>query len=100
MPNIYEALEPTNDGVSAARVGESAGSDKLGMSVYELQPGQGMVFHYHLQREELLIVLRGTVALRTAAGWEELAEGDVAASRVESAVPMGMRTGRPSRRAW
>jgi uncharacterized cupin superfamily protein len=79
MPNIYEALEPTNDGVSAARVGESAGSDKLGMSVYELQPGQGMVFHYHLQREELLIVLRGTVALRTAAGWEELAEGDVAA---------------------
>jgi uncharacterized cupin superfamily protein len=38
-----------------------------------------MVFHYHLQREELLVVIRGTLALRTASGWRELAEGDVIA---------------------
>lgn len=49
------------------------------MSLYELAPGEGMVFHYHVQREELMIVLRGTVALRTAEGWEELPEGEVVA---------------------
>jgi uncharacterized cupin superfamily protein len=38
-----------------------------------------MVFHYHLQREELLVVIRGTLALRTASGWRELAEGEVIA---------------------
>jgi uncharacterized cupin superfamily protein len=38
-----------------------------------------MVFHYHLQREELLIVLTGRVDLRTATGWEEIGEGEVVA---------------------
>ena len=49
------------------------------MSLYELQPGEGMVFHYHLQREELLLVLDGELALRTADGWRELPEGEVVA---------------------
>jgi uncharacterized cupin superfamily protein len=35
-----------------------------------------MVLHYHLQREELL-VLSGRLALRTAAGWRGLSEGEV-----------------------
>jgi len=61
------------------RVAEQAGSERLGASLYELQPGQGMVFHYHLQREELLIVLDGTLALRTASGWRDLPEGEVVA---------------------
>lgn len=38
-----------------------------------------MVFHYHVQREELMVVLSGRVALRTATGWEELSDGDVVA---------------------
>lgn len=79
MPNIYEAIDSTFDGVAVSRVGEAAGSEHLGTSVYELQPGQGMVFHYHLQREELLVVLRGTLALRTASGWQDLAEGEIVA---------------------
>ena len=37
------------------------------------------VFHYHVQREELLIVLEGQLSLRSADGWEELAEGEVVA---------------------
>ncbi len=49
------------------------------MSLYELAPGQGMVFHYHVQREELLIVLGGTLALRTADGRSDLPEGEVVA---------------------
>jgi uncharacterized cupin superfamily protein len=70
-PNIYSEVE------GSARLGELAGADQLGMSVYELAPGEGMVFHYHVQREELLIVLGGTVELRTGEGCRRLAEGAV-----------------------
>lgn len=79
MPNVYGALAAPGDGIAVERVGEAAGADAIGVSVYELQPGQGMVFHYHLHREELLVVLRGTVALRTASGWRDVPEGEVVA---------------------
>jgi uncharacterized cupin superfamily protein len=38
-----------------------------------------MPFHFHLQREELLVVLKGTVAVRTGEGWEDVPEGEVRA---------------------
>jgi|SRR5579862_2938338 len=79
MPNIYAPIKASFDGLPVSRVGELAGSEQLGVSVYELQPGQGMVFHYHLQREELLVVLRGVLAVRTASGWRDLQEGEVVA---------------------
>ena len=47
--------------------------------MYELEPGGELVFHYHVQREELLIVLRGELSLRSATGWETLPEGEVVA---------------------
>jgi uncharacterized cupin superfamily protein len=77
MPNIYEPQLEDADEFRSARLGTAAGAEHLGMTLYELAPGQGMVFHYHVQREELLVVARGTVALRTAEGWRDLAEGDV-----------------------
>ena len=69
--------EPEFDDGGRARLGDQAGCEHLGISLYELAPGEGMVFHYHVQREELLIVVRGRLALRTANGWEELREGEV-----------------------
>src|SRR6266508_4070773 len=48
------------------------GYEYLGVSVYELAPGQSMVFHYHLQNEEVLIALRGRLMLRTFDGEREL----------------------------
>jgi uncharacterized cupin superfamily protein len=77
MSNLNEPLEVTGDGLQAARLAEHAGAEHLGASLYELQPGDEMVFHYHVQREELLIVLVGRLSLRTADGWEELPEGEV-----------------------
>jgi uncharacterized cupin superfamily protein len=62
-----------------ARLAEAAGAEHLGLTIYELAPGQGMHFHYHLQREELLVVLDGTVAVRTADGWRDASEGEVLA---------------------
>jgi quercetin dioxygenase-like cupin family protein len=79
MSNLKDAPETSGNGLRAARVGERAGSEHLGASVYELRPGEEMVFHYHVQREELLIVLEGRLELRTAHGWEELLEGEVVA---------------------
>jgi uncharacterized cupin superfamily protein len=71
--NIFSEVE------GSARLAELAGADRLGMSLYEFAPGEGMVFHYHIQREELLVVLAGTVELRTGEGRRQLAEGAVVA---------------------
>jgi uncharacterized cupin superfamily protein len=79
MSNLNDPLELTADGVRAVRVAERAGAEHLGASMYELLPGEEMVFHYHVQREELLIVLHGRLSLRSADGWEELPEGEVVA---------------------
>jgi uncharacterized cupin superfamily protein len=80
LANLHEPrFAETADGLRAARLGEQAGCEHLGMSLYELAPGEEMVFHYHVQREELLIVLTGPLTLRTAVGREELPEGEVVA---------------------
>jgi uncharacterized cupin superfamily protein len=79
VANLNDAPAVSAEGFATVRLGEDAGCEHLGASLYELQPGQGMVFHYHLQREELLVVIRGTLALRTASSWRNLAEGDVIA---------------------
>jgi uncharacterized cupin superfamily protein len=50
----------------------------LGMSVYELLPGQTQCpYHFHHGNEELILVLRGRPTLRTADGEDELEPGDV-----------------------
>lgn len=51
--------------------------DVLGASVYELDPGNFVVYHFHHGAEEMLIVLRGRPTLRTPNGERELSEGDV-----------------------
>jgi uncharacterized cupin superfamily protein len=79
MSNLNDPRQKTADGIAAVRVAERAGAEHLGASVYELAPGEEMVFHYHVQREELLVVLSGELSLRTAIGWERLPEGEVVA---------------------
>jgi uncharacterized cupin superfamily protein len=79
MSNLNDPPEMTADGLRAVRIADRAGAEHLGASVYELQPGEEMVFHYHVQREELLIVLEGRLSLRSADGWEELPQGEVVA---------------------
>ncbi len=49
----------------------------LGASLYELGPGNFVIFHFHHGSEELLVVLRGTPTLRTSDGERRLEEGDV-----------------------
>lgn len=49
----------------------------LGATVYELGPGNWVVYHFHHGSEELLVVLRGAPTLRTPDGERQLAEGEV-----------------------
>jgi uncharacterized cupin superfamily protein len=49
----------------------------LGASLYELERGNFMIFHFHHGSEELLLVLRGRPTLRTLAGERQLEEGEV-----------------------
>ena len=59
-------------------VGQHFGATLTGLSVYELPPGQkAWAYHYELNREEWLIVVSGSVVVRTPDGDRLLAEGDV-----------------------
>ena len=58
--------------------GRCIGASRLGMSVYELPPGQSVCpYHYEYGDEEWLLVLEGRPAVRTPEGEEELEPGDV-----------------------
>jgi uncharacterized cupin superfamily protein len=63
-----------------AKLAEQAGSDRLGASLFELEPGSAAFpLHYHLGNEELLIVVAGAPTLRTADAKRVLAVGEVVA---------------------
>jgi uncharacterized cupin superfamily protein len=50
---------------------------RLGASVYELPPDGFSPYHFHHGSEELLVVLRGPLTLRTPEGERELEDGAV-----------------------
>ena len=50
--------------------------ERLGASVYELGPGNFIVYHFHHGWEELMIVLEGEPTLRTPDGERRLSRGD------------------------
>ena len=85
MPNIHDPdFDEPRDHAGfrclRARLGRQAGSKRLGLSLFEVPPGQAPYpYHFHLTEEELLIVVSGRPSVRTADGWRELAEGEVLA---------------------
>jgi uncharacterized cupin superfamily protein len=63
-----------------ARLGRQAGSERTGLSMWELPAGErAYPYHWHLAEEELIVVLSGRPSLRTPDGWRELEEGEVVA---------------------
>ncbi len=58
------------------RLALHAGSQELGATLYEIDPGgTNAPYHVHHGNEELLIVLTGTLELRTPGGTRDLAAG-------------------------
>jgi uncharacterized cupin superfamily protein len=81
-PNVFEpgAWEREFGGIRGTRVGAAAGSEELGCSLFELDPGaQAAPYHLHHGQEELLVVLAGRPELRTPQGTRTLEPGAVVA---------------------
>jgi uncharacterized cupin superfamily protein len=85
MPNINDPVfdEPREHPgfvCHRARLSRQAGSERLGLSLWEVPPGEAAYpYHHHLAEEELVVVLEGQPSLRTPDGWRDLAEGEVVA---------------------
>ena len=61
-----------------AGIGPSIGAERLGATVYELDPGESVCpYHYENTEEEWLLVLTGSPILRDPEGEHELVAGDV-----------------------
>ncbi len=61
------------------RLGPDLGAEQLGMSVYEIPPGNSICpYHYEIGAEEWLFVLVGRPTLRTPEGEQELGPWDCA----------------------
>ena len=77
-PRFDEEREHPGFRCRRAHIGRESGAERLGLSLWEIAPGQAAYpYHYHLGDEEMILVLRGRPSLREADGWRELAEGEV-----------------------
>jgi uncharacterized cupin superfamily protein len=78
QPEFDDVREQPGFNARRARLGRQAGAERLGLSYWEVEPGQAAYpYHVHLTEEELLVVLEGTPRLRTPEGWRDLVPGEV-----------------------
>lgn len=79
-PAFNEPREHAGFRCRRARLGRQAGCQRLGLSLWELPPGEAAYpYHHHLVEEELVLVFRGRASLRTPEGWRDLEEGEIVA---------------------
>jgi uncharacterized cupin superfamily protein len=99
-PDFDELREQPGFRARRARLGRQAGTELLGLSLWELPPGEAAYpYHFHLAEEEVLVVLEGTPTLRTGDGLRELEQGEVVAflTGERGAHQLLNRTDRPIR---
>ena len=78
IPVEGDPADPSGYRARMARFGPAIGAERLGGSVYELDPGDSVCpYHYEGVEEEWLLVLGGTPTLRDPDGEHELAPGDL-----------------------
>jgi uncharacterized cupin superfamily protein len=105
MPNIFDPdfdQKRDAEGFSRRRafVGRQAGADKLGASVWEILPGEAAYpFHFHHFEEEMIVLIEGTLELRTPEGIRELAQGELVSflTGPEGAHQLVNRSDQPAR---
>jgi uncharacterized cupin superfamily protein len=72
------AAGPEGFRARSAQLGPRLGASLLGMTVYDLPPGESICpYHFHWGDEEWLIVVAGAPTLRAAEGERTLEAGDV-----------------------
>ena len=105
LPNIHDPIfdeprEYPGFRCSRARIGRQAGTQKLGVSLFQVPPGEAAYpYHWHVAEEELIVVLAGRPSLRTPEGWRDLKEGEVVSCLVgpDGAHQLVNRTDQPIR---
>jgi uncharacterized cupin superfamily protein len=83
-----------------SRIGRHAGCEELGASLFEVPPGASTFpLHAHHANEELVIVISGSLVLRTLDGERELEPGEVVACPrgLRGAHRLDNRSGEPAR---
>ena len=73
----YDGTEPDGYRSGAANVSRAVGGEALAVKVYELPAGESVCPYHYEYEEEWLLVLGGTVVLRTPDDEEELAYGEM-----------------------
>jgi uncharacterized cupin superfamily protein len=73
----YGDSDPDGYRSGVVRVGEAAGGVALAVKVYELPAGESVCPYHYEYEEEWLLVLAGTITLRTPEGEETLAAGEI-----------------------
>jgi uncharacterized cupin superfamily protein len=85
MANIFEPdfdqqREHSGFRAQRARLGWQLATQRLGASIWEIEPGEAAYpYHYHLAEEELLVVLMGRPSVRRDGEWRQLEPGEVLA---------------------
>jgi uncharacterized cupin superfamily protein len=79
-PDLDEVFEDAGFRGRGSSVGERAGSESLGASLYEIDPGDTPYpFHWHVANEEVLLLITGTLELRGPDGVRTVEAGEVVA---------------------
>ncbi|MGH2973521.1 MAG: cupin domain-containing protein [Solirubrobacterales bacterium] len=73
----YDGTDPAGYRSGLADVGKAAGGEALAVKVYEIPAGESLCPYHYEYEEEWLVVLDGTISLRTPDGIHELGRGDV-----------------------
>lgn len=60
-----------------AHVGQALSAQTLAVKVYEMPPGQSVCPYHYEYEEEWLLVLAGTICVRTPEGEQEIQDGDL-----------------------
>ena len=95
-----DGSEPTGYLCRAVRLGPKLGAARLGMTVYDLPPGEAICpYHFEWTDEEWLIGIAGRPTLRTPEGERKLEPGDVVCFLVgpDGAHHVRNETGEPAR---
>jgi uncharacterized cupin superfamily protein len=73
----YDETDPDGFRSGRADVSQAVGGEALAVKVYELPAGESVCPYHYEYEEEWLLVLDGTVVVRTLEGEEELARGEM-----------------------
>ena len=77
-PFAYDETDPAGYRSGMAHLDKEVGGEALAVKAYEVPPHQSVCPYHYEYEEEWLLVLEGTVLVRTPAGVQDLTAGEIA----------------------